>query len=122
MPRALWVKAPFVLMRHRAVLVAVICASFLVAMAAASAPLLRAGAESEALKGKLELLTPLGAGLTIENYRRPESTAGDRARRAAAVRFARGLPYVQAPILTTTAFAQVGGPAALAGNPLYVIP
>jgi len=69
MPRALWANAPFALLRHRSVLVAVVCASFLVALAAASAPLLRAGAESEALKGKLDLLTPLAAGLHDRNSR-----------------------------------------------------
>ena len=103
MPRALWVKAPFVLGRHRSVLLAVVCASFLVALAAASAPLLRAGAESEALKGKLQQLSPLAAGLTIETRgaRDTNIAVGDEARRAAVVRLARSLPFVDAPLLTT---------------------
>ncbi|MDX6386551.1 MAG: putative transport system permease protein [Gaiellaceae bacterium] len=122
MPRALWAKAPFVLAQHRAVLLAVIVASFLVAMAASSAPLLRAGAESEALKGKLELLTPLAAGLTIENHSPPGSPAADRARRAAAQRFGRRLPFVRSPILTTTSFAQVGKRTDGSAASLFVVP
>ena len=125
MPRALWVKAPFVLGRHRSVLLAVVCASFLVALAAASAPLLRAGAESEALKGKLQQLSPLAAGLTIETRgsRDRNIAAGDEARRAAAVRLAESLPFVEAPLLTTTtADAQVSGSARYGGRPDEVVP
>ena len=124
MPHALWAKAPLVLLRHRAVLLAMICASCLLAMAAASAPLLRAGAESEALKGKLAELTPLAAGLTIQtrgsNLHEPEQT--DRARRAAAERLARATPFVEAPVLTTMADAEVGGKALEGGLPLSIIP
>ncbi len=125
MPRALWVKAPFVLGRHRSVLLAVVCASFLVALAAASAPLLRAGAESEALKGKLQQLSPLAAGLTIETpgSRDMNIAVGDEARRAAAVRLAKSLPFVDAPLLTTTtADAQVSGSARYGGRPDEVVP
>jgi hypothetical protein len=124
MPRALWAKAPFVLGRHRSVLLAVVCASFLVALAAASAPLLRAGAESEALKGKLQQLSPLAAGLTIETRgaRDRNIAAGDEARRAAVVRLARSLPFVEAPLLTTITDAQVSGSARNGGFPAEVVP
>src|SRR5471032_80307 len=123
MPRALWAKAPFALLRHRSVLLAVACASFLVALAAASAPLLRAGAESEALKGKLDVLTPLAAGLTIETpaARNRDLVRGDRARRSAAVRLARTLTFVDDPILTTLTDAAVGGKALNGGIPLEVV-
>jgi hypothetical protein len=123
MPRALWLKAPFVLLRHRSVLLAVICASFLVALAAASAPLLRAGAESEALKGKLQELSPLAAGLTIQTggARDPNLAAGDASRRAAVLRLARTLPFADAPILTTSTYAQVSGSARDGGSPADVV-
>jgi len=42
MPRALWGKAPFVLLQHWSIFAAVVCSSALVAMAAAGGPLLRA--------------------------------------------------------------------------------
>jgi putative ABC transport system permease protein len=124
MPRTLWAKAPLALLRHRSVLLAIASASFLVALAAASAPLLRAGAESEALKGKLDQLTPLAAGLTIETAgaRDRDLVRGDRARRAAAARLARTLPFVGAPILTTSTFAAVGGRALEGGRPLEIVP
>lgn len=122
MPRALWAKAPFVLLQHRAVLLAVLASSFLVALAASSAPLLRAGAESEALKGKLDLMTPLGAGLTVETVDLPSGARADRARRDAARRFGAGLPYVQGSILTTSSYAQVGGQTLAAASPVYVVP
>jgi len=59
MPRALWGKAPFVLLQHWSIFAAVVCSSALVAMAAAGGPLLRASVESESLKTKLAELTPL---------------------------------------------------------------
>src|SRR3569832_1341620 len=71
LPRALWKRAPLVLLRHRGVFAAIFAAPQLVAPAAAAAPLLRAGAESEALKTKLAELSPLGAGLTIETGQAP---------------------------------------------------
>src|SRR4051794_38154613 len=121
MPRALWWKSPFVLFRHRPVLLAVMCSACLVAMAAASAPLLRAGAESEALQGKLAQLTPLGAGLTIEPpavFERLDFATVDRARRRAARRLAARLPFTTEPVVTTSSSGLVGGPALAGGNPL----
>jgi putative ABC transport system permease protein len=124
LPRPLWAKAPFVLLRHPAVLLGVAAAAFLVATAAASAPLLRAGAESAALETRLHELTPLAAGLTIEtrpnSVRDPERT--DRTRRAAAARLARTLPYVGDAILTSSSFAAVAGTSAAGHEPLYVVP
>src|SRR5690242_15609987 len=105
MPRAVWAKAPLAPLRHRAGLLAGPGAVFLVAMGAAAAPLMRAGAESEALKSKLQQLTPLGAGLPIE---RPLATdqgdiaTADAKRRRAAVAFGRTLPYLGTPVLTTS--------------------
>lgn len=123
LPRKLWAKAPFVLLRHRAVLLAVVCTSFLVALAAASAPLLRAGAESEALEGKLEQLSPLAAGLTIDRVDPSldkQPVAADRARRAAATELAKTLRFVDAPVLTSAVFAVVGGKAFADGRPFPV--
>ncbi len=125
MPRALWAKAPLALLRHRTVLFAVVTASMLVAVAGASVPLLRAGVESEALKSRIDELTPLGAGLTIETQLhrdRGDLRGSDRARRAAARQLARALPFVGRPIMTTTGVAQVGGAALEGANQLLVIP
>jgi hypothetical protein len=124
MPRALWRKSPFVLLRHRSVLLGVLSASFLVAMAAASAPLLRAGAESEALKGKLQLLSPLAVGLTIETHgsKDRDVAAADAARRAAVLRLARSLPFIDDPLFTTKTLAEVSGSAQGGGSPADVVP
>jgi putative ABC transport system permease protein len=121
LPRKLWAKAPLALLQHRAVLLAVVCTSFLVALAAASAPLLRAGAESEALEGKLRQLTPLAAGLTIDRTSGSVDASpvrADRARRAAGTRLSTSLPFVQPAILTSASFAIVGNP--VEGRPFEV--
>ena len=123
LPRKLWAKAPVVLLQHRAVLLAVVCTAFLVALAAASAPLLRAGAESESLQGKLAQLSPLAAGMTIDRVRGSldrKPVAADRARRAAATELAGTLRFVGRPVLTSAAFAIAGGKALSEGNPFGV--
>lgn len=128
MPRALWTKAPFVLLRHRGVLVAVAWTAFLVAAAAAAAPLVKVGAESEALKNKLAVMTPLAAGLFVETNGSVsrggarQLAADDTARRTAVVRLARSLPFVGAPVFTTQAPAVVaGGPFLLGDRGLEVV-
>ena len=100
---------------------AVASAACLVALAAASAPLLRAGAESEALKGKLELLTPLNAGATIRTPIHGNAPAADRRRRAAVQELARSLPFVGSPVLTTMGSGNVGGAANEGDIPLAVV-
>lgn len=120
LPRSLWLRSPLALLRHPAVLAGVAAASFLASVAAASAPLLRAGAESEALKRTLADLTPLGAGLTVETGRNP--VAGDDARRAAARRLARTFPHVGAPVLTVSTDALLGGKVLEGGRPLEIVP
>ena len=64
---AQWRKAPLVLRHHPTVLLAVAAAAFLVALAAASSPFVRAGAGSVALKNKLDEFSPYTAGLTIKS-------------------------------------------------------
>jgi hypothetical protein len=116
------------LLRTPAVLAAVVCTSLLAALAASSAPLGRAGLESEALKSKIQALTPLGAGLTIERggtFARggqQELARADRARHAAALRLGRTLPSTGAPVLTTSTVARVGGTSLLGSFPLFVVP
>jgi hypothetical protein len=122
MPRALWAKAPLALVRHPVGFLAALAASLLAAMGATAAPLLTARAESEALQNKLAQLTPLGAGLTIERQASVGGAAADRKRRRAAAALARSLPGVGAPVLTTTAYAQVAGSLFEPGNPLIVVP
>ena len=124
MPRALWAKAPFALRRHPIGLVAVVCAAFLVSVGAAAGPLMNAGAESEALQSKLQVLTPLAAGLEID---RPLAVGGhsirsaDERRRAAAVTLGDTLPSVGPPVLTTSSYAQFAGPAPVIANPPLVV-
>ena len=124
---ALWRKAPFVLARHPGALVAVVCASFLVALAASSAPLLKAGAESQALKNKVASLTPLDAGLVIRTNPTPvpHLPSADAARRRAVERLAASLPQVGAPIVTTElagALVTGGAVETFAPNGLEVVP
>jgi putative ABC transport system permease protein len=120
MPRALWAKSPIVLLQHRSVFVAVVCSAALVAMAAAGGPLLRAAVESESLKAKLVELTPLGAGQSIETSPAKGDAQSDTARRAAARRLGLRFPSTRAPVITTSALAQVGGLEG--GRPLFVVP
>src|SRR5438094_78531 len=98
--RALWVKAPFVLRRHPPLLAALLFMTALAALGAASSPLVRAGVESESLKGQLRNMTPLAAGLEI-NVGGGGTVVGDRARRAAAARVAQNLPFVGPPVLSS---------------------
>jgi putative ABC transport system permease protein len=123
-PRALWTKAPLALVRHPIGFLAVLAAALLIAMGAAAAPLMNAGVESEALQNKLQQLTPLGAGLTIERSGPPDANvpAADARRRAAAVALARTLPSVGAPVLTTTTYAELSKGRTGIGNPLLVVP
>jgi hypothetical protein len=124
----LWRKAPFVLARHPGALIAVIAASFLVALAASSAPLLKAGAESQALKNKVAALTPLDAGLVIrtEPAPVPHLPSADAARRRAVERLAASLPQVGRPVVTTEVPGGVlvsnGAVATYAPRGLQVVP
>ena len=124
MPRALWLKAPLALRRHPVGLVAVLCAAFLVSVGAAVGPLLNAAADGEALQSKLRLLTPLAAGLVID---RPVAAGGgsirsaDERRRRAAVALGSTLPSVGPPVLTTSTYGQIAGPAPVLGNPPLVV-
>jgi FtsX-like permease family len=94
-----WRKAPFVLRRHPAVLAAVLVLSGLVALAASSPPLVRAGVASDALKQRLRDFSPLAAGLEVSVPAAP--TKGDPARRRAAERFGRSLPELGRPVLSS---------------------
>ncbi len=124
MPRALWTKAPLGFWPYPVGLAAVICAAFLVSVGAAAGPLMNAGAESEALQARLRVLTPLAAGLVID---RPVDVGGgsarlaDQRRRRAAVALGRTLPSVGPPVLTTSTYGQLVGPAPVVGNPLLVV-
>ena len=131
MPRALWAKAPLALLRHRVGLLAVVAVSLLVGVGAAAGPLMNAGAESEALRSKLRQLTPLAAGLSIN---RPVQrgrgdkgdakaiAAADQGRRRAAVALGSTLPSVGRPVLTTSTYTALAGPAFDLGNPVVVVP
>jgi hypothetical protein len=127
-PRAMWWNAPLALTHRPAIFVAVVSASLLAALAAASGPLGRAGIESEALKGKLTELTPLAAGLTIERTGSPSDqplaalTRSDEARRAAAIQLGRTLPSTGAPVLTTSSYAALGGLDFQGSFPELVVP
>ena len=107
-----WRKAPFALRHHPSVLVAVAVAALLVALAASSSPFVTTAVASEALKNRLDELTPLGTGLELTSpafvvagsphYHLVPADPG-----AAAVRaLARRLPHVGGLILTT----EVGTP------------
>jgi putative ABC transport system permease protein len=105
--RALWLKAPFVLRAHPALLASVVSATALAALAAASWPLVRAGVESQSLQGQLRTMTPLAAGLEIRVGNGDSS--GDRARRAAAIRLS--FTALGPPVVSSLLPAQLAGPA-----------
>ena len=104
---AQWRKAPFVLRHHPTVLLAVAAAAFLVALAAASSPFVRAAAGSVALKNKLDEFSAYTAGLQITTEEaRPLRglTSVDKALRAAdgrdarVARLGRDLGFIAAPV------------------------
>lgn len=111
--RVLWVKAPLLLRRHPPVLAAVVLSIALAALAAAAVPLVRAGVESESLKGQLRSMSPLGAGFEIRVT--DTRIAGDADRRAAAVRLGRSIRFLDRPVVSSliaTEGVQVSGSAA----------
>jgi len=96
------------LRRHRLVLAAVVLLSLLSALALAATPLMRAAVESESLQDELRSMSPFEAGLELQV---PLATLhGDSARRAAAVRLGRSLPFVQAPVVSSLVPATVANP------------
>lgn len=97
--RILWVKAPLVLRRHPAVLAAVVLMAVLAALAAASSPIVRAAVESESLQGQLRVMSPLAAGFEVQGPYAPLNR--DRARRAAATKLARRLPFVGPAVVSS---------------------
>jgi putative ABC transport system permease protein len=103
--RVLWVKAPWALARHPAALVSVMAASFLVALAATSAPVVRAGVESESLKGQLVAMSPLAAGLEIRTFVRAGSAVP-----ATVADLPNVLPRLTAPVVTDQSSAIVVSP------------
>lgn len=62
---AYWRKAPFALLRRPPLFAAVLAGSLLVALAAASSTLFSTAAGNAALRGKLDEITPFGAGLYV---------------------------------------------------------
>jgi putative ABC transport system permease protein len=116
---AQWKKAPLALRHHPSVLVAVAVAALLVALAASSSPFVTTAVASEALKNRLDELTPLGTGLEITSPTfvvghgsddRPTLVPADPG--AAAVRsLAKRLPHVGGLITTIEA-----GPVEIASS------
>ncbi len=118
-----WRKAPLVLVRHPAVLVAVFVAALLAALAASSAPFVTTAAASEALKDRLAELTSFATGVEVQSSRQlfgTESAAGSTLPEPRLV----GRPpscgsrigHVARPVLTMqTASPGFGQPVALVG-------
>jgi hypothetical protein len=107
--RALWVKAPLVLRHYPPILATVAVTSLFVALAAASVPLVRAGVESESLRGQLRSLSPFAAGFEVRVLGPP--VGGDATRRHAAVELGSELGYVGAPTTASLLPAQLDGSA-----------
>jgi putative ABC transport system permease protein len=102
----LWRKAPLALRHHPTVLLAVAAAALLVALAASSSPFVTTAVASEALRNRLEELTPLSTGLKITSptfrvsqtsYRLVENDPG----RTAVHALAKRLPHTETPLFTT---------------------
>jgi hypothetical protein len=103
------VRAPFVLRRHPAVLVALLVTAALAGLAAASSPFVRAGVRSESLRSQVRLLSPLAVGLEVRTRGPARRDVG---RRAAAARLGRPL--------VATSMVEVGV-AGSGGNGLDVV-
>jgi len=116
--RALWIAAPLALTRYAAVLAAVLLAAALAAGAAASSPFVRAGVKSSSLRGDVGAMSKYAAGLSIVSTQNAVRT--DPARRAAALRFGRGLRFAGPPVLTSMFPAVVKG-ASGTGESVYVM-
>src|SRR5262245_54650007 len=100
-----WRRAPFALVHHRSVLLALFVAAGLVALTAASSPLLSAAGGGGALKNGLVRLTPRSAGLVIEaagvGPSGSERPAAYAARRDAAIaRLAEEIGSLEPPVRT----------------------
>ena len=103
---AQWRKAPLVLRHHPTVLVAIAAAAFLVALAAASSPFVRAAAGSVALNNKLDEFSAYTAGIEIRTAEPRQRAAGsaEQALRAASgrdarvARLGRGLGFTAPPV------------------------
>src|ERR1700759_1826686 len=63
--RALWVKAPWTLLRSPVLLTAVVAAAAIAGLAATSGGLLRRAVRSESLQGQLGSMSPLAGGLEL---------------------------------------------------------
>jgi putative ABC transport system permease protein len=102
-----WRKAPYALVHHRSVLLAVFVAALLAALASSSAPFVTTAVASEALKNKLADLSPYATGLQVWNARvLLGSESAERLRAGADLheRTAAGLrqriPHLRAPLFT----------------------
>ena len=101
-PDPLWRKAPTALFRFPALAVAVVAGAFLLAVAAASAPLFSSAVGSSALSRKLADMTPFGAGPQFgtadglfPGHENPFARRDRRIRQAAA-----GIPHLGARVFT----------------------
>jgi len=103
----MWTRAPLLLRRYPQLLTAIVLIAMLAALAAAAAPYVRAGVESESLKGTVRTMSPLAAGLDLD-VRAAGPIALDRARRAAAARLARSVPYLAGVVASSRVAVQAG--------------
>jgi putative ABC transport system permease protein len=99
-------KAPVALLSFRSVLLAVFVAALLISLASSSSPFVTTAAASEALKNRLDELTPFATGLQIQGsiqlYHRTEPSllAQMKTYERAAGKLARSLHGVGAPVVT----------------------
>jgi putative ABC transport system permease protein len=102
-----WRKAPYALVHHRSVLLAVFVAALLAALASSSAPFVTTAVASEALKNKLADLSPYATGLQIwsarallgsESAAQLRDSADEHERTAAGLR--QRIPHLRPPLFT----------------------
>jgi putative ABC transport system permease protein len=110
-------KAPVALFWFRSVLVAVFVAALLISLAASSSPFVTTAAASEALKNRLDELTPFATGLQVQGsivlYHQNERAllVESRAYERSAEKLATSLPGVGAPVLTTESSTEYVSPS-----------
>jgi putative ABC transport system permease protein len=113
-----WRKAPYALVHHRSVLLAVFAAALLAALASWSSPFVTTAAASEALKNKLADLSSFATGLEIRGVHEyvygDDSAAGikksEATRRDAANKLRARLAHVAPPVFTSEIGVQISGP------------
>jgi hypothetical protein len=102
--RGIWFRAPSALMHYAALFAAIAVAVALAVGSVSAGRFVRAGVESASVRGQMQALSPLAAGLEV---RTRGAVSLDRERRARAVAAGLRLGFAEQPVLTSSFGASV---------------